>query len=115
MAEDTVVESDLFDLVIYLLDQQEFFGRGNYRISWAEIHKGLFTSMNRYWHTIPTLMISLNNPYHLYDAPRVKTYINAYTSTDLVQRELVKMLLGEKPFKGVNPVDPFCEVIDSHL
>jgi len=41
--------------------------------------------MRRYWHDIPTAMISFGYPYHLYDAPRVPTYINAYCTIDEMQ------------------------------
>jgi len=37
--------------------------------------------MRRYWHDIPTAIISFY-PYYLYDAPRVPIYINAYCTID---------------------------------
>lgn len=115
LEENTTVDQDLYDLVIYLLNQKEFFGTGDFRIPWAKIHKNMMGSMRRYWWEIPTIMISFGNPWHLYDAPRVKTYINAYSDVEGVQREVVQMLLGKKPFKGINPVDPFCGLFDARL
>ena len=64
---------------------------------------------------VPTIFISLENPYHLLDVPRVKTYINTYNSNEILLKELVKKLLGESEFKGHSPVDPFCGKWDAHL
>ena len=44
--------------------------------------------MQRHWHDIPTLMVSFGFPDRLYDAPRVPTYINAYSTTETMQRAL---------------------------
>ena len=35
-----------------------------------------------YMNDIPTVFVSLENPYHLQDFPRVKTYINCYSNND---------------------------------
>ena len=58
-------------------------------------------------HDVPTMMVSIDNPYHLIDAPRIPTYINAYTSEDIVVETLVEKIAGESTFKGVSPVDAF--------
>ena len=115
MSEDVYPSSDAFDLAIYLLNQTRFFGRGSFFAPWAELHKGLMKSMMRFWNSIPTLMISFANPYHLYDAPRVKTLINAYSPIDQVQREVVALITGKGRFQGGDPVDPFCGLEDAHL
>jgi beta-N-acetylhexosaminidase len=68
----------------------------------------LFGAMHRYWHDVPTLMISFGYPYYLYDAPRVKTYINAYGTAEPLQEAVVEALLGRTQFAGNSPVDAFC-------
>lgn len=96
-----------YDLVIYLgnventsnkttnrLDWYTFFGQGN-NVPW-------FTC------EVPTIFASVANPYHLFDVPMIKTYINCYSNNQYVLEELVKKLCGESEFKGTNPVDPFC-------
>lgn len=113
--EDTFVDPDIFDLVLYLAAKQSGFCRGSYRIDWEDLQRGQARAMNRYWHIIPTLFISMGNPYHLYEVPRCKTYINAYSPIEPVQRVLVDALLGKKPFSGRSPVDPFCGLEESHL
>lgn len=115
MSEDVYPSSDAFDLAIYLLNQTRFFGRGSFFAPWAELHKGLMKSMMRFWNSIPTLMISFANPYHLYDAPRVKTLINAYSPIDQIQREVVALITGKGRFQGGDPVDPFCGLEDARL
>jgi len=63
----------------------------------------------------PSAFISVDNPYHLQDVPRVKTFVNAYTPNEYVVEALVDKLLGKSPFKGMNPVDPFCGYWDAKL
>ena len=73
------------------------------RITWP----GLRITMPNLMRELPTLMVSIDNPYHLMDAPRIATYINAYTSEEIVVDALVEKLVGESEFKGVSPVNAF--------
>jgi beta-N-acetylhexosaminidase len=57
----------------------------------------------------------VESPYHLLDVPRVKTFINGYSGTSEVIEAIVRKLLGKSPFKGINPVDPFCGLWDAKL
>ena len=95
MEKDKIPSPDYHDLVIYLLNQFRFFGNGSYFADWPELHKGLLKSMIRTWDDIPTMMISLSNPYHLFDAPRVRTYINAYSPIESVFKQT-----GEDDYRG---------------
>lgn len=82
------------------------------RINWCKKHA---LDTPRFVHEEAVAMISLNNPYHLQDAPRVPTYINAYSPTwDALKASLDK-LLGESTFTGVSPVDAFCGLPDARL
>jgi beta-N-acetylhexosaminidase len=47
--------------------------------------------------------------------PRMRTYINAYCSTDEVLDALVDKLMGRSAFKGKSPIDPFCGMWDTKL
>jgi beta-N-acetylhexosaminidase len=58
-------------------------------------------------------MVSFGFPYHLYDAPRVPTYINAYATTETMQRAVVDGLLGNLEWNRNSPVDPFCGLGDA--
>jgi beta-N-acetylhexosaminidase len=77
-------------------------------LDWGKLHGGSRKGMHRFYHEIPTMMISFGQPFYLFDAPDMPTYINAYCALESVQEAVVRRLLGEEPFTGVHPVDPFC-------
>jgi beta-N-acetylhexosaminidase len=64
--------------------------------------------MTQFAREIPTALVSFGQPYYLFDAPHIATCINAYSAIEPVQRETAWRLVGEAPFTGVSPVDPFC-------
>ena len=63
---------------------------------------------------IPMVFVSVENPYHLRDVPRMRTFVNAYTDSEMVADVVVDALTGVQPFRGQNPVDPFCGYEDTH-
>ena len=99
------------DAIIYFANVQTSGSDAAARLSWP----GLRMTMPLMSREIPTLMVSVDNPYLLIDAPRMDTYINAYTSEDLVVRMVADQLVGESPFKGVSPIDPFGTVFGTRL
>ncbi|MBY5315149.1 glycoside hydrolase family 3 protein [Rhizobium leguminosarum] len=111
---DIVPTPDDFDLVLYALGDESLLVRGRIFVDWHRMGGGgLFKAMYRPWTNIPSVMISFGHPYHLYDAPRVPAYINAYSTMNSVQEAVVDCMLGRKPFLGTNPVDPFCGLEDA--
>lgn len=111
---DIVPSPEDFDLVIYALGDESLLVRGRIFVDWHKMGGGgLFKAMYRPWTNIPSVMISFGHPYHLYDAPRVPAYINAYSTMDSVQEAVVDCMVGRKPFLGTNPVDPFCGLEDA--
>lgn len=109
----TVVSRDNFDLVLYLFGDETLLTRNHIFIDWLRLTGSFGKAMQRYWNDIPTLMISFGFPYLLYDAPRVPTYINAYGTTETMQRAVVEALLGHVAWNQHNPVDPFCGMQDA--
>ncbi len=101
-----------YDLILYLVALATKSNQTVVRIEWAE---PMGADVPVYMNSIPTIMISLENPYHLLDAPRIKTYINTYGGTDEILEELMKKLTGESDFTGINPVDAFCGKWDTRL
>lgn len=101
-----------YDLIVYLVSLATKSNQTVVRIEWAEPMGADVPTLIK---EIPTIMISLENPYHLLDAPRIKTYINTYGGTDIVLNELLNKLLGKDKFIGVSPVDPFCGKWDTKL
>ncbi|MBQ1290817.1 MAG: hypothetical protein IIY28_05650, partial [Lachnospiraceae bacterium] len=73
------------------------------RITW----QGLRVTMPALIRELPYLMVSVDNPYLLMDAPRIPTYINAYTATPTIIETLAEKLAGKSPFKGVSPINAF--------
>ena len=112
-APEIAVTPEDFDLVLYLFGDETLLTRSHIFIDWAKLMGGFGKAMQRYWHDIPTLMISFGYPYFLYDAPRVKTYINAYSTLDNVQQAVAEALLGNAKWNRNSPVDPFCGLEDA--
>lgn len=110
---DTQVSPENYDLMLYLFGEETLLTRGRIFLDWLRLTGHFGKSMARHWHDIPTAMISFGYPYMLYDAPRVPTYINAYSTTESMQRAVVDALTGAIPFSGRNPVDPFCRLEDA--
>lgn len=96
--------TDRYDLVIHVVDfdTHNTVNRLTYKRS-----KGT-PDVPWYVNEIPTIRISLKNPFHLFDAPQVKTYINCYDKNPSTLSHLMKKLVGEEPFLGVSPMDCFC-------
>jgi len=96
-----------FDLVLYLFAEETTLGRSRIFLDWVKLTGSTLGGMTRYWHDVPTLMISFGYSYYLYDAPRVPAYINAYGSSEALQAAVVEAIMGRTPFTGTSPVDPF--------
>ena len=101
-----------FDLILYFANIKTSGSDTVARIRWEG--PGALNS-TRYIYDIPTVFVSVDNPYHLLDAPKVKTFINGYTPSPYVVDAVVEKLVGESEFKGVNPVDPFCGLWNTKL
>ena len=82
------------------------------RIQWCPKHA---LEIPRFVCEEATAFISFATPYHLQDVPRVRTYINAYTATRDTVEAALERLLGEAPFTGRSPSEPFCGLYDTRL
>jgi len=101
-----------YDAIVYLANLATKSNQTVVRIEW-DMPMG--ANVPVYIESVPTIFISVENPYHLLDVPRVKTFINAYSSTDEVLESLVDKLTGKSPFVGISPADPFCGRWDAKL
>ena len=96
------------DLVISLFDVMNghpVFGvaKGGGEIPW-------------YVHELPVIGISVNKPTMLADCPMLRTYINAYDSSDDMMDALVDALVtGKEAFPGNDPIDSFCGMWDTKI
>lgn len=99
-------------LTLYLANYEQASNQTAVRIEWCKKHA---LDGPRFLNEEPCVFVSLANPYLLQDAPRVKTYINAYTATRTVIEGVIEKLISGGPFTGVSPVDAFCGLPDTHL
>ncbi|MDN4068203.1 glycoside hydrolase family 3 N-terminal domain-containing protein [Paenibacillus sp. FSL R5-0407] len=101
-----------YDLIIYICSLATKSNQTTVRIEWMN---PMGVNVPIYPEAIPTIFISTENPYHLLDVPRVKTYINTYGVNDYTLPMLVRKLTGRSEFIGKSPVDPFCGKWDTRL
>ncbi len=99
-------------LTLYLANFEHFSNQTAIRIPWSPKHA---LNVPRFCNEEVSVFVSLANPYHLQDVPRVKTYINAYTATRDTIELTIDKLMGLSPFTGVSPVDAFCGLPDTRL
>ena len=103
---------DNYDLILYVANMGTKSNQTTIRIEWA-LPMGVNVPV--FMESIPTVFVSIENPYHLLDVPRVKTFINTYASTDTLLAALVDKLMGRTAFVGTSPVDPFLGMWDTRL
>lgn len=103
-----------YDLVIYVGNIENASNKTVARIHWHTLF-GAGNNLPWFVQEVPTIFISVGNPYHLFDVPMVKTYINAYCNSDDVIDAIVEKLMGRSEFKGISPIDPFCGCWDTRL
>jgi beta-N-acetylhexosaminidase len=103
------------DLLLYVFAVESSLGLSHIYIDWKEEQQSLDGIMARFWNQVPTLMVSFGHPYYLRDAPRVPTYVNAYSTIEASQRAALSCIIGNQPFAGVSPVDAFAGAPDAEF
>lgn len=96
-----------YDLYVYICNMENASNNTTLRLNW-NVAFGLGDDAPWFVSEVPALMISTAYPYHLFDAPMVKTYVNAYAGTADFRTAVMDKLMGRSPFRGVSPIDPFC-------
>ncbi len=112
MFESSESLQNKYDLIIY---SANIGTKSNQTVARIEWNQPMASDIPTLIQTVPTIFISLENPYHLLDVPRVKTYINTFGSTPEILNSLVDKLMGKSSFKGVCPVDAYCGKWDTRL
>ena len=100
--------SNDYDAVLYVANIQNASNQTVTRVHWHTLF-GLGNNLPWFTKEVLTMLLSFGNPYHLYDLPMVDTVINAYCNYDHFIEMAIKKVTGESSFKGVSPVNPFCE------
>ena len=96
-----------YDLYVYVVNMENASNNTTLRLNW-NVTFGLGDDAPWLVSEVPVLMISTAYPYHLFDAPMVKTYINAYAGTEDFRKAVMDKIMGRSGFSGINPIDPFC-------
>lgn len=98
---------EAYDLYVYICNMENASNNTTLRLNW-NVAFGLGDDAPWFVSEVPALMISTAYPYHLFDAPMLKTYINAYAGSADFREAVMNKLMGRSVFMGVSPVDPFC-------
>ena len=98
---------ETFDAVLYLANIENASNQTTNRISWSTFW-GHGNNVPWFVHEVPTVFVSLANPYHLVDVPMIKTCVNCYSNNNETLDALTEKLMGRDSFRGRSPVDPFC-------
>lgn len=103
--EPVRVLKERFDLILYIGNVVSGRNHTVNRISWMPYACG---ESPQYVQDIPTMFISLGDPYHFVDVPMIRTIINCYENTPFTIEAVMEKITGKSRFTGVSPVDPFC-------
>jgi len=96
-----------YDLYVYICNMQNASNNTTLRLNW-NVAFGLGDDAPWLTSEIPVMMISTAYPYHLFDAPMIETYINAYSGEPDFCRAVMDKIMGRSQFMGISPVDPLC-------
>lgn len=96
-----------YDLYVYICNMQNASNNTTLRLNW-NVTFGLGDDAPWLTSEIPVMMISTAYPYHLFDAPMMQTYINAYSCEEKFCQAVIEKIMGRSEFKGISPCDPFC-------
>ncbi|WP_072526072.1 glycoside hydrolase family 3 protein [Clostridium sp. Marseille-P3244] len=101
-----------YDVIMYFSNVINASYQTTARIQWqgAVAQEGPY-----YVKEVPTLLVSLGNPYGFVDAPMIPTIINTYHVSETIIQETVNKIMGKSSFKGISPVDPFCGKFGSRI
>lgn len=104
-SEPVQVLKEKYDLILYVANLVTGGNNTVNRIDWVPMACG---ESPQYVRDIPTMFVSLGDPYHFVDVPMIRTFINCYDNSDAVLDALIEKITGKSAFVGMSPVDPFC-------
>ena len=103
---------DKYDAVMLFVNVNGFSMSNVRRITW---NMPMGPEIPWYVTELPTVCVSVHNPFHLIDVPMVPTYINTYTDNDEAIHQVIQKIMGKSEFKGESTVDVFCSSWDTRL
>ena len=87
-----------YDLIFYVGNIETASNKTVSRLNWHTMF-GLGNNMPWMVHEMPALFVSVGSPYHLLDAPMIKTFVNGYCNSEYVIHAVVEKLCGDSEFK----------------
>lgn len=96
-----------FDLILYVANMVTGGNHCSNRLFYAPRICG---ESPQHVKDIPTVFVSLGDPFHMVDVPMIPTFINCYNHSEFTLDLLMEKLTGRSPFQGTSPVDPFCGI-----
>lgn len=97
--------TERYDLILY---SAELATRSNQTVVRPEWSHPMGANVPIWCHSVPTVFVSFENPYHLADVPQIRTFVNCYGGNENAVRAVVEKLMGKSRFCGRSPIDPFC-------
>jgi beta-N-acetylhexosaminidase len=107
MYRSTREAREAYDLYVYICNMENASNNTTLRLNW-NVCFGLGDDAPWLCAEIPVMMISTGYPYHLFDAPMIDTFINAYSNEPQYKAAVMEKIMGRSEFKGVSPIDPYC-------
>lgn len=89
-----------FDIIIYLCKWETMSNQTSLQLQ----YRAMGFDAPWFVEEVPTILVSVANPYHGYDLPMVKTEINGYSPTNEVYEAIAAKIAGKSKFKGISPV-----------
>lgn len=99
------IEAAAHDVGLYLIAEEGLSGKEDLGPQWERLHGAFPASMERLWHYLPTVYVSLGTPFLSRHMPECLTFVNAYSPVLPMQRAVVAALCGRTGFAGTSPVN----------
>ncbi len=93
--------TDQFDLIIFLTKWETLSNQTSLQMQ----YKAVGFDAPWFVEEVPTMLVSVANPYQSFDVPMIKTVINGYSPKPDVYEAIVQKLVGKSAFKGTSPVN----------
>ena len=100
-----------FDVIIYLTKWETESNQTSLQLQ----YKAMGFDAPWFVKEIPTILVSLANPYQGYDMEMIDTVINGYSPTESVYEAIAEKIAGKSDFKGVSPVKLSYEEFDGKI
>ncbi len=101
MTQSTLEEwKNKFDVIIYFTKWETMSNQTSLQVN----YKALGFDAPWFVKEIPTMLVSVANPYNGYDMGMIETIINGYSPNENVYKAIAEKIAGKSEFTGISPV-----------